>query len=104
MKVGFRQSGGFAGLIRGVDLDTSKMDATQARELEELVAASGIQGSASAHSQTARDLFLYGITIDDNNHAASVSFDDSTIPSAVQPLLKYLKAQARPIPLNQAKR
>jgi hypothetical protein len=100
MKVSFRQSGGFAGLVRGVDLDTSKMDTDDAAELEKLVAASDIQGHTSRRKQAARDLVQYEISID---HAARLTFDDHTIPTDVQPLLKYLRARSAPMPLDSAK-
>ncbi len=104
MKVSFRQSGGFAGLIRGVDLNTATMDAEQAAELEGLVTASGIEGSKKARTHAARDLVQYEITIEQDDQTSKLSFDDKTVPDAAQPLLKYLRAQARPMPLDSAKR
>ena len=104
MKVSFRQSGGFAGLIRGVDLDTSKMDADQTSELEALVNASGIEGSKKARTHAARDLVQYDITIEQDKQVSKLSFDDKTVSDTVQPLLKYLRSQARPMPLDSAKR
>jgi Emfourin len=104
MKVGFRQSGGFAGLVRGIDLDTSKLDADQASELEQLVAASGIQGTKSVRKQAAPDQFQYEITIEQDDQISKLSFDEHTLPTAAQPLYRYLKPQARPMPLDSALR
>ena len=104
MKVSFRQSGGFAGLVKGVDLDSSKLDATQAQQLEGLVAASGIQGNTSVRTQAARDQFQYEITIEQNNQVSKLSFDDHTVPAVAQALYAYLKPQARPMPLDSAQR
>jgi hypothetical protein len=104
MKVSFRQSGGFAGLIRGIDLDTSKMDADQAAELEGLVTASGIVGNSKARTHAGRDLLQYEITIVQGKKVSKLSCDDHTIPEAAQPLLTYLRPQARPMPLDSAKR
>jgi hypothetical protein len=104
MKVSFRQSGGFVGLIRGIDLDTMQMDADQAVELEGLVNASGIEGSKKARTHAARDLVQYEITIEQDKQVSKLSFDDKSVPEAVQPLLKYLRPQARPMPLDSAKR
>src|SRR5882757_6245560 len=102
MKVSFRQSGGFAGLVKGVDLDSSKMAADQGQQLEKLAAASGIQGSTTARSQVARDLMQYDIRIEQNSQVSKLSFDDKTVPPTVQPLLTYLKSQAHPMPLDSA--
>jgi len=103
MKVSFRQSGGFAGLVKGVDLDSSKMAADQGKQLEKLASASGIQGNTSVRTQAARDQFQYDIRIEQNNTVSQLSFDDHTVPAAVQPLLAYLKPQAKPMPLDSAK-
>ena len=102
MKVSFRQSGGFAGLVKGVDLDSSNMAADQGQQLEKLAAASGIQGSTTARLQVARDLMQYDIRIEQNSQVSKLSFDDKTVPPAVQPLLTYLKSQAHPMPLDSA--
>ena len=104
MKVSFRQSGGFAGLIRGVDLDTAQMDADAAQELEALVSASGIVGHKKARTHAGRDLVQYEIKIEQDEEISKRSFDDKTIPTDVQPLLKYLRSQSHPMPLNSAKR
>ena len=100
MKVVFRQFGGFAGLLRGCELDTRALPTPQARELERLVQKSGIVGHRHAHSESARDLQEYEIEIQDNGNSASVAFDDGTVPSGVQPLLKLLKRCAVPSALK----
>ena len=104
MKVSFRQSGGFAGLIRGVDLDTAQMDADAAQELAGLVSASGIVGTKKARTHAARDLVQYDILIEQGDQISKGSFDDKTVPADAQPLLKYLRSQSHPMPLDSAKR
>ncbi len=104
MKVSFRQSGGFAGLIRGVDLDTTQMDEDAAQELEALVSASGFVGHKKARTHAARDLVQYEIKIEQDEHVSKCSFDDKTVPPDAQPLIKYLRAQSHPMPLDSAKR
>ena len=99
MKVRFLQSGGFVGAVKGCELDTAALAPDAARELERLVAESGIAGSDVSLSDTGRDLQQYEITIEGGN-PISVVFDDSSIPPSAKRLLGFLKKRARPKALD----
>lgn len=96
MKVSFVQSGGYAGLIRGCELNTGLLDPQAARELERLVASSGISASGEFLSESGRDLRQYELTIEKADRKISVTFDDETAPRSVRPLLSYLNKRSRP--------
>ena len=97
MKLSFRQSGGFAGLLKGIDLDTGALEESEARELEALARASGIEGAQAFTTEGARDLHRYEITIEHDDGVASLSCDDGSVPAAAGPLLRYLRNRARPM-------
>jgi len=99
MKIRFMQSGGFVGISKGCEFDTDSLPEDAAKELKRLVKQSGIQKSGEFLSEKGRDLQQYEIAIEGEN-AASVTFDDSTIPEPAKPLLGFLKKQARPTPLR----
>src|SRR5262245_29798135 len=99
MKVKFIQSGGFAGTVKGCELDAKSLPADAIEQLQDLMDDSGA-GSASASSETSRDLHQYEITVQDGRRSASLTFDDGTVPEAVKPLLSFLKKAARPQPLE----
>ncbi len=96
MKVDFTQSGGFLGGCRGCELDTAKLPADTGEKLVDLAKASGISASGTFFSASGRDLQQYDITIHDGYSEISVTFDDETLPPAVQPLIDYLQKHARP--------
>jgi len=98
MKVRFLQSGGFAGMVRGCELDSAALAPELARELEQLVGQSQITPGEYL-SETARDLQQYEITIE-NGGSVSVVFDDANIPASARPLLNFLKKLARPTTLK----
>lgn len=100
MRVRLVQSGGFAGIVKSCEVDTSILSPDQAEELERLVRASGISGSGAYLSATARDLSQYEITIEDGRDRLSVVFDDASVPEAARAMLAFLKARARPQPLR----
>lgn len=97
MKVKFSQSGGFAGLSRGCDLDTDSLPSDEAATLQSLVQESGILQAKSGRSPNARDLFNYEITVETSQGVHNVSFDDLSMPEGVEPLLEYLQNQAKPV-------
>jgi len=99
MKVTFNQSGGFAGLVKGCELDTATLAPDAARELERLIRGSGLSSSVKRLSDTARDLHQYEITIEDSDGKVELLFDDSTVPQSASPLLGFLKKHTRPKPL-----
>jgi hypothetical protein len=99
MKVRYRQSGGFAGLILGADLDSEKLPRGEAEELARLVKQAALDKIGVKQSPRGRDLTNYEIIVEDNGHTTKASFDDMTIPADVQPLLDFLnrRASARPL-------
>src|SRR5260370_29790280 len=100
MKIRFDQSGGYAGLIKGCEIDTAALPPENARELEQLVKASAISASGEFLSDSSRDLHQYEITIEDEASKTSVVFDDENIPQSAKPLLGYLKKCSKPKALN----
>jgi hypothetical protein len=98
MIVSFRQSGVLAGPVKAIDLDTDLLDEPQRHELEQLVAASGIEHANGSSSSIARDWLQYEIVFEWENQSAAFSCDDKAVPASVQPLLQYLKQRAQPFP------
>ncbi len=96
MKVSFVQSGGFLGLVKGCEFDTEVLAPDKAQELEQIAKVSGISASGEFFSDSGRDLHQYEITIEDENSAVSVTFDDETIPTSAKLLVGYLKKYSRP--------
>lgn len=99
MKVRYRQSGGFAGLSLGADLDSEKLPPDEAEELARLVNRAALDKIGVKKSIRGRDLTSYEIIVEDNGQTRKASFDDTTIPPNVQPLLDFLnrRASARPL-------
>ena len=97
MKIRFRQSGGYAGLQMGCDLDTKSLSSDRATQLESLVNTSGILQANSGRSENAADLISYEIAIETNQGTHQVTFDDLTLPENILPLLEYLQSQAKPL-------
>lgn len=100
MKLRFDQSGGYAGLLKGCDIDTADLPYEKAKELEDLVQASEI-ASGEFLSTSSRDLQQYELTIEDGGSKTSVIFDDGSVPQSAKRLIGYLKKCAKPKGLDQ---
>lgn len=96
MKVTFRQSGGYAGLIRGCELDTDSLSPDEAITLQSLVEESGILKVKDGHTPQGRDLLQYKITVETSEGVYHVSFDDMTLPESAAPLIEYLQSHSTP--------
>ncbi len=100
MKIKFRESGGFAGLIRGCDIDTKQLSAQQTAELESLVTHSGIFQRQGKATPNARDVFNYELVVETSQGTHRASFNDMNLPESAIPLLEYLQERAEPIPVR----
>lgn len=96
MEISFIQSGGFAGLIRGVRLDADTLAAPERVELERLVAGCGVERSCACVAEPARDRTRYDLAIDLDGRVVRLSCDDASVPPAARPLINFLAARATP--------
>ena len=97
MKITFRQSGGYAGLVMGSEIDTDSLAAEEAAKLKSLVEQSGILQAQSKQTPNSADLLYYEITIETKKGIHQVSFDDMSLPESAIPLLEYLQDRAKPL-------
>jgi hypothetical protein len=96
MRITFRQSGGFAGLIRGCTLDTNQLSPGEGSKLRSLVEQSGILRTQTAHSTKGRDMFCYEITVEDDDQTHSLEFDDLTLSKEARRLIDYMQSKSNP--------
>ena len=99
MKVRFRQTGGFGGLVLGCDLDTSALPPADAQELTRLIKQAKLEKVQHKRSEKARDLQNYEIAVE-NDVTVRTSFDDMSVDANVEPLLDFLRQRARAVPLD----
>jgi len=98
MRIRFRQSGGFTGLVRGCCIDTDALPARERDRIERLArSARSLEAETPAkHAHTA-DLCQYEITIELGESPSKLAFDDLSVPEPIAPLLDYLLSRADPI-------
>ena len=96
MRITFTQSGGFAGTVRGCRIDALALPAAERRVLEDLLAASGLDGSLERFDEAGRDRKQYELRIDRDGGTVRVRCDDGCLPEAARPLVQFLAARSAP--------
>jgi hypothetical protein len=103
-KIKFRQSGGFAGFVRGCELAPETLDSRERAQLERLVEQSGLTAKdavpVAKSAPGARDLTNFEIEIETNTGTSRHELDDLDLPPEVAPLVTLLQKHSRPIPLD----
>jgi hypothetical protein len=94
--VKFRQSGGFAGLVRGCEVSGDRLAAGDRQALERHVKA--VRTAASPVSD-ARDLVIYELEVETDAGMVRMSFDESGVPKDLSALVDSLVSRAKPMPL-----
>lgn len=96
-KIRFRQSGGFAGLVRGSEVSTARdISAADQRALERL--AQGSRAASPAGASRARDLVVYEIELDTDEGQVRLEFDEANVPDDLAALVETLAKRAKPMP------
>jgi hypothetical protein len=100
MKVKFLQSGGFAGLMRGCEISAVDLSKRDRQELERLSAAAGLDRFKPARGKGA-DRQFYELTIEQDDGAiVDAKFDDSALTDELAPLIAFLRARSKPVPIK----
>lgn len=93
MKIQFRQSGGFAGLELGCELDTATLDASLAKQFEALAATD----QPASPATTGADLTRYDIEILKGRRRKCLTFDDMNLTAEAAPRIELLSQRATPV-------
>ena len=100
-KIRFRQTGGFAGLVRGCDVDLEAMTPKQHAEVERLIASSGLATTPATKSKAkGRDLMQYEITIESASGTTRADLTDLDLDDKLEPLMAFLQKRSGPMPLD----
>lgn len=91
-KIRFRQSGGFAGLIKGSEVAGDSLSADEQRALERLS-----KKSAAAQAGESRDLVMFELEVETDSGTSRIEFDESAVPDELAGLVDRLQSNARPM-------
>jgi hypothetical protein len=96
-KIRFRQSGGFAGLVRGCEAAPEDLRAADRRALEGR-AHDMSAVAAPAGASRARDLAVYEIALETDEGEKRLEFDEMSVPEDLAAPVEWLVKRSRPTP------
>jgi hypothetical protein len=103
MKITLRQTGGWTAIARESRLDTDTLSAEDAERLTRLLESSLVAEAVGERSAQARDAPQYELVIEREGEPRRVTFDETTVPPAVWPLIDFLLERATVSPPDRAR-
>jgi len=101
VRIRFRQSGGFAGLIRGYEMTAADTGPQDVDHLERLLKASGLTDRPAAASARTppktSDLVQYDIDIETDGGTKHVVLTDDDLDEKTEPLVHFLQQRSKPM-------
>ena len=100
MKISYRHTGGFAGMILSYDIDVNSLPPDAAKELETLVSqADFFTLPAQIRAETpGTDQFQYTLTIETDQVQHTVECGDAVMPEKLLPLVNKIRILSRSTP------
>jgi len=95
VRISLRQTGGVAGLIRGVELESDELPPDQRRALETFL-ASDEASRLAARSPAARDALTYRLRVERPGGELTFAFDEPSLPPQLEALVDFLQPRLRP--------
>jgi hypothetical protein len=99
VRISFIQAGGFAGVSRGVELDTSTLAEAEARQITQLVEnlekATPVAGGDAAGGPRP-DAASYRIRVEEGGRAREHTLRDGSMSEPAAELVRFLSSRAKP--------
>ena len=96
VRIVFRQAGGVAGLIRGVEIESNELPPDQRQALEAFLESPEAKG-LEVRSSAARDALTYRLRVERVGGAVSFAFDEPSLPPQLESLVDFLQPRLRPL-------
>jgi hypothetical protein len=95
MKIKFRQTGGFAGLTKAVEIDTAQLSPNEAEVMTLMVDRASFFEVSAPPSQAMPDREQYSISIESEGRSHQIDLGASNIPAQLKELVDYLAKKAQ---------
>lgn len=97
MKISYRRTGGFAGMVMKYEVDTDSLPQDEAQEIAQLVDSAGFFDLPSDIKSTGvgADQFEYRLTVETEGQQHTVEVGEAAVPDDLWPLLNKLRVLLR---------
>lgn len=95
--ISYKQTGGFAGMNRSLEMNSDTLNIKEQNELNQLIADADFFNLVIEENdlERSRDQFHYEISIKQNDQKRSLKINDSNVPEKLRPLINYLSGKVR---------
>jgi hypothetical protein len=95
MRISLERSGGFIGIPMTTVIDTDTLPMAEVIQLRKWVDAAKIDRLPThiASPSNQSDRFQYELTVEDKGRQYRVSFGEAAMPSALQPLVEWMRSR-----------
>ena len=97
MRIRYKRSGGFAGLLRGCTIDVARLAPAAALLVKGLIKVAQRVKVKSARTPGVADLPVHEVTIETDAGTLELSFDDMALPKSLKPLVEFLARRSKPL-------
>ncbi len=95
MKITFRQTGGFAGLAKSIEIDCDEIPADEAKLLQSLLDQSGFFDLPEPVQRVMPDEEQYFVEVEAVGRSRRITMNRSSVPDSLKPLIKYVAKRAK---------
>lgn len=95
MKISYRQSGGFAGVTKGVDLDVETLPPDEAAVIRQHLPRLRAASQAGAGNPPRPDVQQIMVEVSDPGQTSRLHLDERQVPDDLKPLIQLLSAKAQ---------
>jgi hypothetical protein len=97
MKISYRRTGGFAGMVMSFNIGTEALPTEEGQALQDLVAAADFFDLPAriTSQEPGADQFQYRVTVEAGQRQHTVEVGEAAVPENLWPLLDKLRALSR---------
>ncbi len=95
MRIAFRQTGGFTGTVKSVELDSDQMPPEEQERVRALLDESRFFDATSPPVPAAPDREQYTIRVESEDRSRTVHVSGGALPESMKPLVRYLAGKAK---------
>jgi Emfourin len=95
MKIKFRQTGGFAGLSKSIEMEQKSLSKEETATLKSLIEQADYFELPESTPQSAADMEQYLINIEMNGKTREIFVGRKNMPKNLKPLVKHLAKKAK---------
>lgn len=94
MKIKFRQTGGFAGLVKSAEIDTEQLPDNESGMVQSWIEHANFWSMSAPSGRSLPDQEQYSLTIETDGQSRTMRMGRSAVPTELKPLVEFVASRA----------